>query len=177
MKKTLFILAILSVFALPLSAQQFNDLDKSPADIAAYPSKYNVSDKMVRVIYSRPQLKDRDVANLAPTGKVWRTGANEAAEITFYKDAMVGGKSVKAGTYSLFTIPGEGEWTVILNNNLNQWGAYSYDNAADVVRVTAKASSDDNSLEAFSIAFKEVDGGAHMVMGWGNVRVATPMTF
>lgn len=177
MKKTFFLLAILSVFALPLSAQQFNDLDKSPADISAYPTKYNVSDKMVRIVYSRPQLKDRDVADLAPTGKVWRTGANESAEITFYKDAKVGGKSVKAGTYSLFTIPGEGEWTVILNKNLNQWGAYSYDSAADVARVTAKATTADDSLEAFSIAFKEVDGGAHMVMGWGNVRVATPMTF
>jgi len=120
MKKTFFLLAILSVFALPLSAQQFNDLDKSPADISAYPTKYNVSDKMVRIVYSRPQLKDRDVADLAPTGKVWRTGANESAEITFYKDAKVGGKSVKAGMYSLFTIPGEGEWTVILNKDLNQ---------------------------------------------------------
>ena len=117
------------------------------------------------------------MSDLAPAGKVWRTGANEAPEITFYKDVTFGGKSVKAGTYALFTIPGSGEWKVILNNNLNQWGAYSYDNAADVVRVDAKVSSDSESLEAFSIAFKEVDGGTHMVMGWGTTRVATPIMF
>ena len=103
-------------------------------DIASYPTDYKVSDKLVRVTYSRPQLKGRSISELAPAGKVWRTGANEAPEIIFYKDATVGGKSVAAGTYSLFTIPGNKEWTVILNKNLNQWGAYSYQEDADVIR-------------------------------------------
>ncbi len=170
--KKLFLFAFLTlslVFSTEATAQKFSGLDKSPADIASYPASYRVSEKAVRVIYSRPQLKGRSLSELAPAGKVWRTGANEAAEITFYKDATVGGKSVKAGTYSLFTIPGDGEWTVILNSNLNQWGAYSYDSAADVTRVTAKASTDGESLEAFSIAFND-DG--NMVMGWGTARVS-----
>ncbi|MCL6265110.1 DUF2911 domain-containing protein [Flagellimonas myxillae] len=170
--KRIFSLAILIlslVFSTESTAQKFSGLDKSPADIASYPSSYRVSDKSVRVIYSRPQLKGRSLADLAPAGKVWRTGANEAAEITFYKDATVGGKAVKAGTYSMFTIPGDGEWTVILNGNLNQWGAYSYDSAADVARVEAKASSDSESLEAFSMAF---DDNGNLVMGWGTTRVS-----
>ena len=175
--KNTFLLAALLLFATSISAQKFYDLDKSPADIVAYPSKYNVSDKMVKIIYSRPQLKGRAVEDLAPTGKVWRTGANEAVEITFYKDATFGGKAVKAGTYSLFTIPGEDSWTVILNTNLNQWGAYTYDSSADVVRVTSKTMAEDKSLEAFSMAFKEVEEGTHLVMGWGTLRVATPITF
>ena len=116
------------------------------------------------------------MAELAPSGKVWRTGANEAVEITFYQDMNVGGSPVKAGTYSLFTIPGDAEWTIILNSNLNQWGAYSYDKSSDVARFMAAASQDSNSLEAFSIAFKEVDNGVHMVMGWGTTRVALPMS-
>ncbi|MEL6916700.1 MAG: DUF2911 domain-containing protein, partial [Bacteroidota bacterium] len=148
----------------------------SPLDIAVYPSSGRVPDKLVRVIYSRPQLKGRSMSDLAPNGKVWRTGANEAVEITFYKDATVGGKAIKAGTYSLFTIPGESEWTVILNSKLNQWGAYSYDESSDVARVSATASSDGKSLEAFSIAYKEVDEGVHMVMGWGTNRVAVPIS-
>ncbi len=168
-------LAIALIFSTDLSAQDFSGLDKSPMDVASYPSSYRVSDKKVRVTYSRPQLKGRSLAELAPSGKVWRTGANEAAEITFYEDMTVGGTSVKAGTYSLFTIPGAGEWTVILNSKLNQWGAYSYDESADVARVMAAASEDSKSLEAFSIAFKEVDDGVHMVMGWGTARVALPM--
>jgi len=114
------------------------------------------------------------LAELAPVGKVWRTGANEATEITFYKDATVGGKTIKAGSYSLFTIPGEDEWTVILNNNLHQWGAYSYDSDADVVRATAKASTDSDELEAFGIAF---DDEGNLVMGWGTTRATLPISY
>ncbi|GMN07454.1 DUF2911 domain-containing protein [Croceitalea sp. MTPC5] len=177
MKKFLLpvLFAFTLVFTTEATAQKFSGLDKSPADIASFPSSYKESNKVARVIYGRPQLKGRSMDDLAPAGKVWRTGANEAAEVTFYQDVTFGGEKVAAGTYALFTIPGEGEWTVILNKNLNQWGAYSYDNAADVVRVTSKASTDGESLEAFSIAFKEVEGGAHLVMGWGTTRVATPV--
>lgn len=179
MKKLLTLagLVLAMVFTTEATAQDFGGLDKSPADIASFPSSYKVADKNVKVTYSRPQLKGRSMSELAPAGKVWRTGANESVEITFYKDAKVGDANVKAGTYSLFTIPGDGEWTVILNSKLNQWGAYSYDESADVARVKASASSDGKSLEAFSIAFKDADGGAHMVMGWGTTRVALPMTF
>ncbi|WP_136464860.1 DUF2911 domain-containing protein [Flagellimonas onchidii] len=175
--KKIFLLSFLTlsfVFSSEITAQKFSGLDKSPADISTYPSSYRVADKSARVIYSRPQLKGRSLSELAPAGKVWRTGANEAAEITFYKDATVGGKPIKAGTYALFTIPGENEWTVILNSNLNQWGAYSYDSDADVARVAAKASSDNESLEAFSIAFSD-DGD--LVMGWGTTRVSLPINF
>ncbi len=176
--KKLFALSILMlalVFTTNSSAQKFSGLDKSPMDMATFPSSYKISDKAVRLTYGRPQLKGRSISELAPAGEVWRTGANEAAEITFYKDANVGGTDVKAGTYSLFTIPGEGEWTVILNSNLNQWGAYSYDKGADVARVKAGASVAEESLDAFSIAFKEVDGGTHLVMAWGTTRVALPI--
>ena len=171
------ILMLALVFSTTISAQKFSGLDKSPMDMATFPSSYKVSDKAVRVTYSRPQLKGRSVSELAPAGEVWRTGANEAVEITFYKDATVGGTDVKAGTYSLFTIPGEGEWTVILNSNLNQWGAYSYDEGADLARIKVAATSDGKSLDEFSITFKEVEGGAHMIMGWGSTRVAVPMIF
>ncbi|UJH66692.1 DUF2911 domain-containing protein [Allomuricauda sp. SCSIO 65647] len=169
-----FALTVALVCSNEINAQEFSGLDKSPADIAAYPASYRVADKNVRIIYSRPQLKGRSLSELAPEGKVWRTGANEAPEITFYKDAKIGGQEIKAGTYSLFTIPGEGEWTVILNKNLNQWGAYSYNSDADVARISAKASSGSENLEAFSIAFDD-DGNLHM--GWGTTRVSVPMAF
>jgi len=178
MKKLVMLSAmvIALVFTTNATAQDFSGLDKSPLDIASYPSSYKISDKAVRVTYSRPQLKGRSIGELAKAGKVWRTGANEAAEVTFYQDVTFGGKAVKAGTYSLFTIPGEKEWTVVLNSNLNQWGAYSYDESKDVARAQGGASTDAKSLEAFSIAFKEVEGGVHMVMGWGTTRVAVPIT-
>ena len=176
MKKSTFITTIAFAFVMLLStnanAQKFPDLDKSPMDAASFPSSYKVSDKAVKIVYSRPQLKGRDLSELAPNGKQWRTGANEAAEITFYKDMNVAGANIKARTYTLSTIPGEKEWTLIFSSDLNVWGAYFYNEANDVARVTAKATTSDDSLEAFSIAFGE-DGT--MYMGWGTVRVAVPM--
>lgn len=170
---TLAALALTMAFTSNLQAQDFPGLDKSPLDIAIYPGRE--PEKVVRVIYSRPQLKGRSLSDLAPDGKVWRTGANESTEITFYKDVTFGGAAVPAGTYSLFSIPGPTEWTIILNKNLNQWGAYAYDAGADLVRVKATASTVGESLEPFSIAFQEVDKGIHMVMAWGKTRVAVPI--
>jgi hypothetical protein len=180
MKKSHVVAALFSVFALlftvNITAQKMPGLDKSPLDMAAFPSSYKVSDKAMRVIYSRPQLKERSLSKLAPAGAVWRTGANEAAEITFYKDVKFGGKAVKAGTYSLFTIPGDTEWTVILNSNLNQWGAYSYDESKDVARVSGAVSKNANSQEAFAMMFDEADGGAHLIMAWDKVKVTVPVS-
>lgn len=176
MKKSTSITAIAFAFIMLLSfnsnAQNFKDLDKSPLDASTFPASNRVSDKLVKVIYSRPQLKERSLSTLAPEGKVWRTGANEAPSITIYKDMTIGGKKVTAGEYSLFTIPGEKEWTIILSNDINVWGAYSYNEANDVLRVNAPVSSGD-SLEAFSIAF--ADDGT-MYLAWDTVRVAVPFS-
>ena len=174
-KLTLFTtlaLAFTMLISLNTNAQKFSGLDKSIMDATSYPSSNREPNKLVKVVYSRPLLKERALSTLAPEGKVWRTGANEATNITFYKDMKVGGKSIKAGEYSLFTIPGEKEWTIILNKDINVWGAYSYNEANDVLRVTAPVSSGD-ALEAFSIAFNEE---GTMFLGWDTVRVAVPIT-
>lgn len=171
MKKTLLFLMTLFLFgAAQLHAQKFPALDASPMDKVSF-----VSDTgSVSIHYSRPQLKKRSLEELAPMNKVWRTGANEATTIHFSKDATIGGKNIKAGTYSLFTIPGESTWTVILNGVSEQWGAYKYEEAKDVLRVTAQASTDKESIEAFSMAFKK-DGT--LVLAWDTARVEIPISF
>ncbi|MDB2385035.1 DUF2911 domain-containing protein [Polaribacter sp.] len=174
MKKSIFSTVIIAIAFLTtsiVSAQKFRPIDKSPADIASYPSRG--ADKIVKVVYSRPQLKGRDLNMLAKPGKVWRTGANEATEIIFYQDVTFGGKNVKVGTYSLFTIPNENEWTVILNKTLNVWGSFSYKEADDVVRVKGTVSKADEPIEAFSIMF---DKDMTLKMGWGETVVAVPIT-
>ncbi|NJN50292.1 MAG: DUF2911 domain-containing protein [Polaribacter sp.] len=131
------------------------------------------SNKLCKIVYSRPSLKSRTLQQLAPAGKVWRTGANEAPEITFYKDVMLGDKEVKAGTYSLFTIPNADNWTIILSNQLNIWGAYFYSDKDDVVRVDAKVGSVETPVEAFAIAFTGEDKEkATMHMVWGTTLVS-----
>jgi hypothetical protein len=176
MKKSILSFAILAIMLLTttqITAQKFKSLDKSPMDAATYPSDYKVSDKIVKVVYSRPQLKGRTVAKLAPAGKVWRTGANEAAEITFYIDVTFGRKAVKAGTYSLFTIPSsDGDWTVIINTARNVWGSYFYKQDQDVVRVSGTVSKSEKSIEAFSIL---IDYDMTLRMGWGNTVVSVPV--
>ncbi len=165
--------SFIMLLSINVNAQDFPDLDKSPMDCASFPSSYKVSDKAVKIVYSRPQLKGRSLDKLAPNGEVWRTGANEAAELTLYSDMIIGGTNVKAGTYTLATIPGEKEWTIIINSDLNTWGAYFYKEAKDVARFTVPVSKGTDSLEAFSIAF---DDKGTMHLGWGTVRLAVPMS-
>lgn len=167
--------AVLVLVSTNSIAQKFPALDKSPLDIAAYPSSYRESDKVIKVIYSRPQLKGRSLAKLAPVEKVWRTGANEAAEIIFYKDVIFGDKEVKAGTYSLFTIPGETEWTVILNKDKNVWGAYMYNQDEDVIRVKAKVTKAAKKSEAFSIVFEGEEENFNMFLAWEKTIVTLPI--
>jgi len=180
MKKTVFftplLIAFMTLFSVNIQAQKFNDLDVSPMDVAAYPSDYKDSNKLIKIVYSRPQLKGRSLDKLAPNGEVWRTGANEAAELTLYTDMKFGDKTIKAGTYSLATIPGEKEWVIIINSDLNTWGSYFYKEANDVARLTIPVTMADESLEAFSIVFEKSSNGATMHLGWDMIRVAVPFT-
>ena len=178
MKKYSIITALLFFIAMSFTtesmAQKFSNLDVSPMDATSYPSDYKISLKEVKVVYSRPQLKGRSLSELAPNGKVWRTGANEATEITFYKDMFLGETPIKAGTYTLFTIPGEKTWTIIINKDINVWGSYFYNEKNDVARIKVPVTVKKDSLEAFSIAFEGSKGGVDMHLGWDNVRVIVP---
>jgi len=130
----------------------------------------------VTITYGRPGLKGRELETLAPTGKVWRTGANESAAITFSDDVMVGGKEVEAGTYSLYSLPNGSEWTIILNNKLS-WGT-QYDMNEDYIRVPAAAVDNGaTKMERFTIYFDTLsDTKAHLNLHWGTTKVAVPVT-
>lgn len=134
----------------------------------------------VSITYGRPGIKERTYfgqdSELAPLGRWWRTGANESSVITFSGDVMVGGTQVEAGTYSLYTIPGENEWTIIINNKLS-WGT-QYDSAEDYARIQTDAINHDAPMmEQFTIYFDTLsDTKAHMNLHWGTTRVAVPIT-
>ncbi len=184
MIKTIFLAVFTLIFSFVSYAQKFHGLDKSPMDMAYFPDNFAHDRRegekaIVRVIYSRPSKSGREIfGKLIPYGEVWRTGANEATEIKFYQDIELNGKKVKAGTYSLFTVPGEKEWTVILNNDQDYWGAYSYNAKNDVVRVTAPASQLNDPLENFTIQFenKGQKQGA-MKLAWDKTVVEVPFKF
>ncbi|MFM7839981.1 MAG: DUF2911 domain-containing protein [Chitinophagaceae bacterium] len=124
----------------------------------------------VKVSYGQPSKKGREIFGaLVPYGEVWRTGANEATEITFSKDTKFGGQSVKAGTYSLFTIPGEKEWTIILNSELKQWGAYEYSKikAKDVLQVKVPVQKAAAVVEKLTITLAD----SKMTISWDTTQV------
>ncbi|APU67443.1 MAG: DUF2911 domain-containing protein [Christiangramia sp.] len=155
------------------SGLNFSKLDASPMDLALYRDKEDAP--IARVIYSRPQKREREVfGKLVPYGKVWRTGANETTELTLYRNMKVGDKVIQAGTYSLFTIPNEKEWTIILNSSTNTWGAYEYTDVKDEVRITVPVRQAPNTIEALSMAFEEAPGGANLLIGWDNSYVKVP---
>jgi hypothetical protein len=187
MKKKLLILALLFCSILGVNAQKFKGLDKSPMDMAYYPDEFahdrkfapqKVGDKAyIRLTYSRPAKKERVVfGKLVPYGKVWRVGADEATEIKFYEDVTIQGKALKAGVYSLFIIPNEKEWTIIFNTDLDVWGAYSYNEAKDVLRATVSPQKLDVAVENLTINFgKGNDKEALMNVAWDNVMVSLPI--
>lgn len=132
----------------------------------------------VTVVYSRPNMNGRKIfGNLEPYGAVWRTGANEATTIEFSSDVSLDGKMVMAGKYGLFTIPGEKEWTIIINKTPNQWGAYDYKQADDLLRFTVKPSKTKSPVETFTILFTDVkEESMNMKLMWENTEVSIPMS-
>lgn len=182
MRNILFILllSVTTLFAGLESGQaqdapKFPGLDKSPLDQAYTPRR---GAKKIKVIYSRPSKNGRETfGNLAKFGKVWRTGANEATTISFAQDVKFGGKTVKAGEYQLFTIPNEDKWTIILNSESGQWGAYQYNDKANVAQMEVSVKQSANVIENFSISFADTDSGATMYMGWDKTYVAVPFEF
>ena len=175
MKKIILLVAVFALtigFSNQAIAQNFKGLDKSPMDIASFPSNYRVSEKVIKIIYSRPQLKGRSLEKLAPLGKKWRTGANEATEVTFYKDVIFGGAAVKAGTYTMYAVPGKATWTVALSSQLNVWGVYFHKDENDVAKVTIPVKQTEENLDVFSIA---IDEDMTINMGWGTTLIRIPV--
>ena len=168
----------------PSAAVKFPALDPSPLDALYYPinaPKVKVGDNsmpIIKVLYSRPAKKGRDVFGiLEPFDKVYRLGANENTEITFAKNVIVGNKKIKAGTYSLFAIPTAKKWTIIVNKQTDRWGAYNYDPAKDIVRVDVDVNKSDKVIENFSMTFTDLPDGANLVIGWDKTQVMLPILF
>ncbi len=133
----------------------------------------------IKVVYGQPYRKGRTIfGEWEPYGEVWRTGANEATEITFTRPVLMADNVIDAGTYSLFTIPKEDIWTIILNSELGQWGAFEYDQRRDYVRFDVPVKRLDTPVEAFTIAFSEVQNSlTTLSLAWDVVRVDIPIRF
>ncbi len=180
------------------SAQEFAPLDKSPLDAAYYPAnaakrKFAESEKQrkelepkIRVLYSRPSLKERDIfrkneereSGITQYGKPWRLGANESTELLLMDTAVIGGQKIPAGRYSIVVTPFENEWRFHINSENDGWGNYSYNSDFNLVTVSVPVITEDQSIENLSISLysPEENNVVHMRVGWGKYRVELPIT-
>lgn len=147
-----------------------------PSPLALATVRYK--DTYVKITYSRPHKRGREIfGKLVPYNEVWRTGANEATEITSTRDLIVNGTLLPAGTYSLFTIPRPEQWTIIINKDLGLWGAYNYNQKMDIMRFDVKVQTLDAPVEALTIQFEQKNNTAELLIMWDTVKVAIPIQF
>jgi len=189
MKKILTL--ALMVIAGSVVAQDFPKMDASPMDAAYFPPRAafrafaksdeekKANEPKIRVIYSRPQKKDRDVfPGLQKYGEVWRLGANESTEVMFFTDVKIGNTTLKTGRYTMYCVPQESEWEIHFSTDNDGWGQYSFKpEESGVAKITVPTQTPKSPIEAFSIMFEAVDDGTHMIMGWDDQMVRVPIQF
>ena len=170
-KKAALMLVAMALIASAAAAQKRDTKEARPSPNAAVSQTIGTTD--VSVAYGRPAVKGRNVwGDLAPYGKVWRTGANECSTFTANKDVLVEGKRLAAGTYCLFTIPTATEWTWIFSKNATQWGAFSYKEAEDALRVTSKPLASSHPHEWLTLSFEHLEpGAATLALHWEKLAV------
>ena len=183
----LFFLLLISC-SLNISAQvKYPQLDKSPLDISYYPVNYpvlkiqdKVADPLIaRVVYSRPEKNGRIIfGDLIGYGKVWRLGANEATEIEFFQNVTINNVKVRKGRYTLFAIPQENSWTMIINRDTDTWGSFKYDEKKDVLRVQVPVSKITEPNEFLSMIFSKIDASKIALnVSWDDVQATLPISF
>ncbi|HZV68322.1 MAG TPA: DUF2911 domain-containing protein [Saprospiraceae bacterium] len=170
MKKSFFLyLCILLSAVTTLPAQEIVLPRVSPKASVSY----TIGLTNVEVHYGAPAVKERVIWGvLVPYNKVWRAGANEATTISFSTDVNIEGQNLKAGKYALFFIPGETEWTVIFNKKTDQWGAYEYNEADDILRFTVQPKMNEGMQErlTYTINDMKTDMG-YVKLAWEKMRL------
>ena len=185
------VIALLALVMLLPALARAQDLHPSRRPSPMGMARITVGDTYMFVVYSRPYKRGRDnifgtekTEALVPYGKLWRTGANAATQITFTHDVKVGGKPLAAGTYSLFTTPGETEWAVHFNSELglSSTGRFADGEftpvdlpASDVLVVTVPSRSVEEEVDQFTISFEATDGGADLLLTWITTQMRVPI--
>jgi Protein of unknown function (DUF2911) len=170
--------ALVTVSALVFTAWCWAQQDKSkrPSPPASAECKFS-DGKSIKVDYSSPRAKGRKIfGGVVPYGEVWRTGANEATTFVPNVNVSVGGKDVPAGSYTMFTLPTQDKWTLIISKKTGEWGIPYPGEGDDLVRTDMTVSKTSGPVENFTISFHEMGNGCHMYLDWENTRATIEIT-
>ncbi|MDW3194169.1 MAG: DUF2911 domain-containing protein [Cytophagales bacterium] len=193
MKNLLLSAVIMCLFVSASYSQDFPKTDGSPMDAAYYPpraafryfaetdAEKKAGEPVMRVLYSRPQKKGRDIfGGLEKFGTWWRIGANEATELLLLKDVTVNGTKLAAGRYSVHAKIEKDAWEIHFSTELDSWGSYNFRNdpsSTSVASISVKTQATAETVESLGIFFEKSDAGADMVIGWDNTMVRVPFQF
>lgn len=169
MKRIIFSMIMMS----SISAYSQSDDFKMPMPSPTANIHQTFSTSFIDIEYSRPSMKGREIfGGLVPYGNVWRTGANSATKITFGEPVSFGGKAIKEGSYSLYTIPGESAWTIILNKNTGNWGTSGFDKKDDVAEIKVPVRPSSDKIETFTISIDNITpNSCELSLNWATTRV------
>ena len=167
------IATLTAIAACAATVAQGQEQRKSPHETV----KATIDGAIITVEYGRPSMKGRKVmGELVPFGKVWRTGADEATTLTTDKELQIGGTIVPAGKYTLYTLPGETDWQLIVNKQTGQWGT-EYDEKQDLGRVPLKKTATSAPVEQLTLSVdKNPAGGGMLRIAWENTALTAPIT-
>lgn len=184
MKKTILTLLVAVITVMAMAQQKPTELDKSPMDMSYWPKDYPIlkmSGKSkdiptARIIYGRPQKNGRDIfGGINKYNEIWRMGANEATEIEFFKNVKIADKPVAKGRYTLFCIPQENKWTIIISKDNFSWGSFTYDAKKDLMRTDIAIEKNADTVEALTMYFEETKKGANLIIMWDDVKATLPI--
>ncbi len=168
------VLGTILTLGIVMTGLYFYTTSKSPFGTAVISTENGIN---VKVEYCQPSKNGREIfGKLVPYNKVWRTGANTSTTIIFEQDTKLAGKDLKKGTYSLFTIPTAEKWTIIINKTIGDWGAFSYKQENDILRVHVPVTTTETVRERFNINLESVENGVNMVFAWDKTVVKLPLT-
>lgn len=158
-----------------LGAQQTTQVHPGKGGSPHVRSEWTVDGAKLSITYGRPSLKGRPLEQLTPAGKVWRTGADEATTLVTDKSLKFGSLAVPAGTYTIYTQPGEKEWQLIISKQTGQWGT-QYAEGQDLGRVPMKVEKAGSPVEQFTISVDDTAQGGTLKLSWGTTVASAPFT-
>jgi hypothetical protein len=182
--KQIFLVLALATATLCQAQQKPTELDKSPLDVSYWPANYPIlkmSGKAkdvptARVLYSRPLKNNRTIfGSIIKYNEMWRFGANEATEIEFFKSVKIDGKQVPKGRYTLYCLPLDNKWTIIINKDNYCWGNFVYDAKKDVLRTTISIDKINEPVEAMTMYFEDTKVGANLIIMWDDTKGILPI--